>query len=338
VPEDGVFGVRKVLDADDVQGNRDMSGFEFEVRSAANDVVARLVTGADGHTPLMAAQPGSYTIAEVARPTWAAALVDQGPITFDLAPGVDAEPHVIDYLNVIPDATITTSARDARDGDRLVDLDAGAATIVDSVTHTALLPGTEYVASGELMVRPTDGADGDTSMVPTGIIGSITFVPDTPDGTVEVSFDIPADSPLHSHVVVVYQRLSIAASGRVVAVHTDRDAAEQTIRFADVTPTTTTTTTTSTVAPATTAAPSATTTTTAAAAPATSTSPPPTPSSSPPPPSPAPATSTPPALPRTGNSGLQATALAGIVLVVLGLALLATVGRRRPPRSTTGST
>lgn len=329
--------VRKVLDADDVQGARDMSGFEFEIRSAANDVVARLVTGADGRTPVTEAQPGTYTIAEVARPTWAAGLIDPGPIIYELAPGDDAELPEVDYVNVVPDATITTSARDAHDGDRLV---AGDATIVDSVTHTALVPGTEYIASGELMVRPTEpvGSEDDTAppMIQTGIVASTRFVPDMPDGSIEVTFAVPADSPLRGHIVVVYQRLAIAASGRVVATHTDPDAAEQTIRFADIAPTATTTTTTTiavpttaTVAPATSVEPVATiatTTTTTTAVPATSTSPP-----SSPPPTTAPAR---PALPRTGNSGVQATALVGIALVVLGLTLLAAVSRRQPSRWT----
>jgi LPXTG-motif cell wall-anchored protein len=169
-------------------------------------------------------------------------------------------------------------------------------------------------------------------MIPTGITGSTTFVPDQPNGIVEVTIAVPADSPLRGHVVVVYQQLTIAASGRVVARHTDPDAADQTIRFADVAPTTTTTTATTAVVTTTTAAPASTTepvitTTTTAAAPAS-----PTP---PPPPTPPAATPARPALPRTGNSGVQATALAGLALVVFGLALLAAVSRRRPPRSTT---
>jgi hypothetical protein len=338
VPEDGVFLVRKVLDADDVQGDRDMSGFEFEIRSAPNDVVARLVTGADGRTPVVAAQPGTYTVAEVARPAWAASLIDPGPITHELAPGDGTEPDQVDYVNVVPDAAIATVARDALDGDRLVELDAGDATIVDSVAHTALVPGTEYVASGELMVHATEpiGAEAGRPMIPTGITGSTTFVPDRPDGIVEVSFDVPADSPLRGHVVVVYQQLAVAASGRVVAGHTDPDAAEQTIRFADVAPTTTTTATTAvvtttTAAPASTTEPVITTTTTAA----TPASPPPPPPTSTTPPAATPAR---PALPRTGNSGVGATALAGLALVVFGLTLLAAVSRRRPPRSTAPTT
>jgi LPXTG-motif cell wall-anchored protein len=178
-------------------------------------------------------------------------------------------------------------------------------------------------------------------LIPTGIAGSTRFVPDQPEGTVEVTFAVPADSPLRGHVVVVYQRLAVAASGRTVALHADPDAAEQTIRFADVAPATTTTTTT-TDGPATTAEPVATiattTTITTAAAPATPTSPPPSPPSSPPsspPPATAPAR---PVLPRTGSSGVQAPALAGVALVVLGLTMLASVSRRRPPRSTTGAT
>ena len=261
-PTVGRFGVRKVLDDADVQGDRDMSGFEFEVTGAGGDPVARVVTAADGRAPLLEAAAGTYTITEVGRPSWAAGLGDGGPVTFTHDTAGTSDIREVTYTNEVPTPSISTSAHDGRDGDRMVGLAAGGATIVDTVSHTGLVPGTEYVISGELMVRPggrsasaADASAGETiaagrtadatvasstvalaEMIPTGVAGSTTFVPGRPDGEIDVEFTVPADSPLVGHDVVVYQQLAIASSGRVVAVHADPHAVEQTVRFADTTP------------------------------------------------------------------------------------------------------
>ena len=274
-PTVGTFGVRKVLDDADVQGDRDMSGFEFEVTGAGGTPVGRVVTAADGRTPLLEAAAGTYTITEVGRPSWAAELEDGRPVTFTHDPDGTPDIREIVYINEVPTPSITTTARDRRDGDRVIELGAGFATIVDTVSHTGLVPGTEYVISGELMVRPggrsasaaeapasetiaaSSTADATvasstvalTAMIPSGVAGSTTFVPSQPDGDVDVEFRVPADSPLAGHDVVVYQQLAIASSGRIVAVHADPDSVEQTVRFADITPPPTATTVPATTAP-----------------------------------------------------------------------------------------
>jgi len=338
-----------VLDAADVQGERDMSGFGFEV-TADGESIGRLTTGIDGRTPTIDTTGGTYTITEVARPSWADGLIDGGPITFEFEPG--DESILVTYTNVVPDASITTAARDASDGDQVVDLAFGDATIIDTVSYTALVPGTEYIVAGELMVRTTtdaasddaasDGAasgtdaaqsgaaqsgDGSAVTVPemigTGIVASTTFVPDGPDGSVDVVFTVPGDSPLLGHVVVVYQRLSVAASGRIVANHADPDAVEQTIHFAEPIPTTVATTA-PTTAPPTVAAPvpSPETTTTPTT---TTTTPPGTTTTTPTATTTPPTTSPPPAersLPRTGGDGSRPMAAAGLAMLLLGLGLL----------------
>jgi hypothetical protein len=279
------------------------------------------------------------------------------------------------YTNLVPAASITTAARDARDGDQLIDLSLGDATIIDTVTHADLVPGTEYVLTGELMVRPTGthspadsppddtddeidadadadaGADARHSvigagttgfdtvasstvalaeMIPSGIVATTTFVASEPDGDVDVTFSVPADSPLSGHVVVVFQQLSVASSGRAVATHADPDATEQTLRFADpppptITTTTTTTTTTSSTPTAPTPAPTSTTE--------------PTPEQAPPTTAPAPTTSTsttttiatpaPPRLVRTGSNSTGPATLGAVVLLLLGAGLLAATRRPR---------
>ena len=345
--------MRKVLDATDVQGDRDMSGFEFEVTAGDGESIGRLISGADGRTPTIETTGGSYTIAEIARPTWADGLIDGGPITFEFEPTEatntppESDVREVTYTNVVPSASITSAASDASDGDQVVDLVLGDATIVDTVSYTALVPGTEYTVTGELMVRPTD-ADADAesqpesnqqtgagaavvipAMIGTGTIASITFVPTEPDGNVDVVFSVPGDSPLLGHVVVVYQHVAIAASGRIVAAHADPDATEQKIRFAEPVPTVPTTTAETVPIPeTTTTTPTTPTTTTTTTPPATT----------------VPAITTPPttgrSLPRTGGDGSRPMAAAGLVVLLLGLGLLvATVrdpARRRPsgwPRS-----
>ena len=370
-PVVGAFAVRKVLDAVDVQASRDMSGFEFEVTAADATPIGRLTTAADGRTQSIEAVAGTYTVRETARPSWAGVLGDPGPVAFGFEPTSGSDVREIAYVNTVPDASIATAARDASDGDQVIDVEHGTATIIDTVTYTSLVPGTDYVVTGELMVRPTNTRGGAinaeainpagtiptgtnsagnaaesgfevvasstvalSEMIPTGVTGSTSFVPGGPDGSVEVEFAIPADSPLLGHTVVVFQRLEVASSGRVVATHADPDAADQTIRIAapapppttttptTTTPTTTTPTTTTptttTVAPSTTVVvavepPLATTTTTTQAPPTVST------------------TTTPPVatpLPRTGTDSSRSLAIAAITLVLLGVALLSAT--RRP--------
>ncbi len=250
-PAVGNVAVRKVIDAADVQGTRDMSGFAFDVTADDGTPIGRVTTGTGGLTPSIGAAAGMYTITEVARPSWAATLGDGGPIVFTHEPGGGDDIREVTYTNIVPAASIVTSARDAGDDDRVIDLADGDATIIDTVTHAALVPGTEYVATGALMLAPPGDAEpaepaeaGETvaaEMMPTGIVASTTFVPDRPEGDVDVEFSVPADSTLSGRVVVVYQELTVAASGRVIAVHADPDAETQTIRFASIVPPTTTT-------------------------------------------------------------------------------------------------
>jgi hypothetical protein len=255
----------------------------------------------------------------------------------------------------VPAASIRTAARDALDGDQVVDLAEGDATIVDTVRHSGLVPGTAYVVSGELMVRPSDGgtAAGDSSgetivagstatetvasstvalveMIPTGITGSTTFVPSESDGQVEVEFTVPADSPLVGHVVVVYQRLAVASSGRIVAVHADPDAVEQTVRFADITPPTTVPPADDRPSPPPTTAPDV------AAAPPTTAPPTTAPSTTGAPPSAPVASTTPrptPGLASTGSGAAGSTLLSGVALLLLGVGALIAARRERPANS-----
>jgi LPXTG-motif cell wall-anchored protein len=249
-PVRGEVAVRKVVQPTDIGGGRDLSGFEFAISdlSAPADGSTSSVDGAghavlrtdaSGRTPSIELPLGRYRVDEVAAPPWAAGLVDGGPIEFDLdSDGSDTVIEVV-YTNTEPTASITTAARDQADGDQMIDLTQGDATIVDSVAYQGLVPGTEYVAIGELMRRPDgpmeaesddDGTSAaDAELTPTGIVGTTAFVAAAASGSVDVSFVVPANSPLVGGVVVAYQRIEVRSSGRTVATHHDPTSIEQTM-------------------------------------------------------------------------------------------------------------
>ena len=349
--------VRKVLDAPDVQGDRDMSGFEFEIADSDGTLLDRLTTGPDGTTQPFAATAGTHMLTEVGRPPWATGLDDGGPVTFDLEPEPDdrGDVHEVVYTNAVPDASISTAASDAGDGDQTVDIALGDATIVDTVRYTGLVPDTQYVVTGELMVRPASAAstpgtgapdpnaadavatgdvDGGSTvasstvalveMIGTGITASTTFVPTAADGAIDVRFEVPAASPLAGHTVVVYQQLAVASSRRVIAVHADPNAASQTIRFVDVVATTTVPDTLPEPPPPATAPPSAPPTSIVA------TNPPPATTSTTTTTTtavPTPVTSPTGQLPRTGGDGSSSIAVTGLAIILLGWGLTLTTGR-----------
>ena len=244
-PVVGRFVVRKTLDAIDVQGTRDMSGFEFAVQSGGS-TIATVTTLTDGRTPPIGAIAGNYRVVETARPEWAAGLLDGGALDVRFDPTGAAPPNTIGaefvYTNVVPKPSITTRASDAADGDKFLHLQVpGTGTrpdtttgtrpvaIVDTVSYRGLVPGTAYIARGELVVRddvcevPCPTATGETA-----------FVPHSPDGSVEVRLelsDVLADATTRGAVAVVFERIVVAAGGRVVAEHTDPDDLDQTVYF-----------------------------------------------------------------------------------------------------------
>ncbi len=127
-PVTGRFVVRKMLDASDVQGARDMSGFVFTVESAGS-TIATVATLADGRTPAISAGAGDYRITEVGRPEWATGLLDHGPLDVRFDPTGPVPPDTIEaefvYTNNVPTASITTRASDAADGDKFIDHQTG---------------------------------------------------------------------------------------------------------------------------------------------------------------------------------------------------------------------
>jgi hypothetical protein len=209
------IAIRKVLDQPDV-GPTDRSGFGFSVRRLADDRdLGVLVTGADGRTPPLDVTIGRIEVCETRVPDWASGLVDGGCRVVEIVPGDDTT--TVDYVNLVPLPSLTTSVHDPVDGDR--DVAIGGGRLVDVVTYRDVVPGTEYTVEGVIHVLGPDG-----SVEATALTGSTTFVAELPSGSVEVVFDIPSGATDG----VVFETMSVA--GRVVAVHDDPSDPAQTFR------------------------------------------------------------------------------------------------------------
>ena len=100
------------------------------------------------------------------------------------------------------------------------------AVIVDTVRYEGLAPGEEYALEG-VLVLADDGAalvDGNGRAV----TSSVEFVPESPQGTVEVEFAFDA-SALEGHSVVVFENL--VHGDTIVASHADLDDEGQTVSW-----------------------------------------------------------------------------------------------------------
>ena len=116
---------------------------------------------------------------------------------------------------------IRTKALDANTELNQVKADSNV-TVVDTITYTHLLPGKTYVMKGVLMTSAGNAlmVNGKT------ITASTEFVPITPDGTVDVTFNFDA-SEIGGRKLVVYEYLEL--DGNTVASHTDISDTDQTI-------------------------------------------------------------------------------------------------------------
>ncbi|WP_353707668.1 VaFE repeat-containing surface-anchored protein [Cellulosimicrobium sp. ES-005] len=130
-----------------------------------------------------------------------------------------AQTVTIEALPQTPAPVIGTSLVDSADGDRVLPWDGG--TVVDTVSYQNLVPGTEYTVTGEL-VRTSDGTG-------TGITGSTTFTPAEPNGSVDVSFVVPAGHAGETLVAFEELRAGTDTTAVPVAEHTDLDDAAQTV-------------------------------------------------------------------------------------------------------------
>lgn len=137
---------------------------------------------------------------------------------------VDADGTTVDGGTVRDTpVTLTTEATDSSDGDKYLARAVGV-TIQDHVTYTGLTPGSEYVLTCTLV----DAESGEAIVGDDGgqISANVSFVPETSDGTQDVTLSLDA-TQLGPSVVVAYERLT--RDNLTIATHEDRQDPDQTL-------------------------------------------------------------------------------------------------------------
>lgn len=128
---------------------------------------------------------------------------------------------------------IATQARDAETGTNVGTVGEHV-KLNDTVAYTGLAPGSTYKLFTMLMDKatgnPLTGDDG----LP--IVGTTEFVPETPDGTIDVEIEIDTRE-LAGHDIVFFEKLSDAQEN-IVATHEDINDKGQTVSFPEPEPVT----------------------------------------------------------------------------------------------------
>ena len=103
-------------------------------------------------------------------------------------------------------------------------------TILDIVDYTNLIPGQLYTVVGTLLAKETNSVLLDKDGNP--ITVSMTFTPETANGSVEMNFAFDATG-LGGHTVVVFERVYLGTDTTVqpVAVHEDINDANQSVEL-----------------------------------------------------------------------------------------------------------
>ena len=118
---------------------------------------------------------------------------------------------------------ISTSARDAIDGDKDVVVD-DVTTVIDTVEYRNLVPGKEYTLNGKLHSK----SNGKPLMVgDKPVTGQTTFTPEKADGKVEGTFTFDSRDLEDKTDIVVFE--SLVRSGTEIASHADIDDENQTV-------------------------------------------------------------------------------------------------------------
>ena len=122
---------------------------------------------------------------------------------------------------------IGTTARDADTEENIAHADEEV-TLVDTVAYKNLMPGEEYKVTGTIMDKET-GKSIEAGGKP--VTAETVFMPEEPDGTVEVTF-VFNGTEIKGKTVVVFE--SVTINGKELAVHTDLEDEGQTIHFPEI--------------------------------------------------------------------------------------------------------
>lgn len=157
-------------------------------------------------------------------------------ITFDVPAGALAGKVVVAFEELKLNGTTLTTHHDINDDAQTIwapsihttatgtegakEVEPGQAfTLTDKIEYKGLRPGMEYTIAGEL--RNADTGDA------TNVSSSVTFTPTTPDGAVDVVFQVPAELVTPGLRLVAFETL---AQGQTVLLeHKNLDDANQTV-------------------------------------------------------------------------------------------------------------
>lgn len=122
---------------------------------------------------------------------------------------------------------ISTAARDKKSGTNFLET-GKEVNIIDCVSYKNLIPGLEYVVRGYVV----NGMDGSQlSLANSSDYIETTFVPDSPNGIVEVEFVIDATGMSGKHLVIFEE---LFCAGELVAEHKDIYDEKQSLYFPEI--------------------------------------------------------------------------------------------------------
>ncbi|MDD2980953.1 MAG: VaFE repeat-containing surface-anchored protein [Hespellia sp.] len=134
---------------------------------------------------------------------------------------LESEPQTIYFPE------IATTASDTQTGTNQ-GIASSEVTIKDQVDYKTLIPGKDYVLTGTLMLKDTEKAleiDGKP------VTSTLTFTPEKPSGSVELSFTFDG-AALKGQATVVFE--SLTTEEKQVAVHADLSDDKQSVYFPEI--------------------------------------------------------------------------------------------------------
>ena len=141
----------------------------------------------------------------------------------------EMDPNNTDQTVTVQAPEIGTELTDASDGDHTL-LNSADGKLIDTVAYKGLIAdgSTEYIMSGKLMNKAT-GKELLINDKP--VTGEVRFTPNTPDGTVDVEFNLDA-STLDGLDLVAFEvcTKAVGDGDRTVATHEDINDGGQTVK------------------------------------------------------------------------------------------------------------
>ncbi|WP_106848918.1 VaFE repeat-containing surface-anchored protein [Blastococcus sp. Marseille-P5729] len=148
---------------------------------------------------------------------------DRGQSLIEVSPASASDTAVVTWAPAAVPPTLGTTASDQADGDKVIDPAGG--TIVDVAKFTGLTPGKTYTLSGKIFNKTTGKL--------TGITATREFTPTAANGTVALTFTIPAGYA--NSTLVVYE--TILDGTTIIVDHSDPNDQEQTVTVPPLPPT-----------------------------------------------------------------------------------------------------